>query len=156
MYYRSVPQICPPLATLALVQSAGGGGLIRGIHFLPRLCPPFRRPPTTLCPDRRQRIWRLCRCFLEEYYLYMWQSHVKIEGYSVVNFDRIAVFEAPYRLTSVKGGAHTCFVDVWISTKRIWAPPLTEVQPDTALQTQRCDRNTRWNNLRFLPHIVVR
>ena len=43
----------------------------------------------------------------------------------------IAAFEAPYCWTSVKGWAHTCFVDAWISnksTKRIWAPPLTEVQ----------------------------
>ena len=28
---------------------------------------------------------------------YMWQSRVEIEGYSVAYFDRIAVFEAPYR-----------------------------------------------------------
>ena len=27
---------------------------------------------------------------------YMWQSHVEIEGYSDVYFDRIAVFEVPY------------------------------------------------------------
>ena len=41
----------------------------------------------------------------------MWQSCVEIKGYSVAYFYRIAVFEAPYRLTSVKGGAHMCFVD---------------------------------------------
>ena len=29
--------------------------------------------------------------------LCMWQSRVEIEGYSVAYFDRIAVFEAPYR-----------------------------------------------------------
>ena len=29
--------------------------------------------------------------------LYMWQSRVEIEGYSVVYFNDIAVFEAPYR-----------------------------------------------------------
>ena len=52
----------------------------------------------------------------------MWQSHVEIEGYSDVYFNRIAVFEAPYRWTAVKGGAHT------LSMKRIWALPLTEVQ----------------------------
>ena len=28
--------------------------------------------------------------------LYMWQSRVEIEGYSVAYFDRIAAFEAPY------------------------------------------------------------
>ena len=27
---------------------------------------------------------------------YMWQSHVEIEGYSDVYFNRIAVFEVPY------------------------------------------------------------
>ena len=82
----------------------------------------------------------------------MWQSHVEIEDYSVVYFDRIAMFKAPYRWSSVKGGAHTRFVDsldIHASTKHIWAPPLTEVS-DTVLWTQRCDRNTRQNNLRFL------
>ena len=42
----------------------------------------------------------------------MWQSHVEIEGYSGGYFDHIAVFEALYRWTFVKGGAHTCFVDL--------------------------------------------
>ena len=32
--------------------------------------------------------------------MYMWQSRVKIEGYSVTHFDHIAVFEAPYHWTS--------------------------------------------------------
>ena len=61
----------------------------------------------------------------------MWQSRVEIKGYSVVYFDRIAAFEAPYRWTSVQGGAHKCFVDsldIHASTKHVWAPPLTEVQ----------------------------
>ena len=68
---------------------------------------------------------------------YMWQSCVEIEGYFVVYFDRIAVFEAPYRWTFAKGGAHTRFVDVWIShesTKRIWALPLAEVQRYSTLK----------------------
>ena len=63
--------------------------------------------------------------------MHVWQSCVEIEGYSVAYFDRIAVFEALYHWTSIKGGAHTRFVDAWMSnesTKRIWAPPLTEVQ----------------------------
>ena len=42
---------------------------------------------------------------------YMWQSRVEIEGYSVAYFDRIVAFEAPYRSTFVKGGAHMRFVD---------------------------------------------
>ena len=61
----------------------------------------------------------------------MWQSHVEIEGYSVVYFDRIAAFEVPYCWTSIKGGAHMRFVDlldIHASTKRIWALPLVEVQ----------------------------
>ena len=73
----------------------------------------------------------------------MWQSHVEIDGYSIAYFDRIAVFEVPYRWTSVKGSAHMCFVDAWISnksTKHIWAPPLTEVQEygasNTAMQSK--------------------
>ena len=66
----------------------------------------------------------------------MWQSHVEIEGYSIAYFDRIAAFEALYHWTSVKGGAHMRFLDLWISnnsTKRIWALPLTEVQHYGAL-----------------------
>ena len=52
----------------------------------------------------------------------MWQSHVEIEGYSVAYFDCIAAFEAPYRRTSVKGGAHKRLVDsldIDASTKRV-------------------------------------
>ena len=44
--------------------------------------------------------------------IYMWQSCIEIEGYSIAYFDHIAaVFEVPYRLTSVKGRAHMCLVD---------------------------------------------
>ena len=67
----------------------------------------------------------------------MWQSCVETEGYSIAYFERIAVLEAPYRWTSVKGGAHMCNVDAWISdesTKCVWAPPLTEVQRYGALK----------------------
>ena len=74
---------------------------------------------------------------------YVWQPHVEIEGYSVAYFNRIAVFEAPYHWTSVKGGAHTCFVVAWISNesmKLIW----------TVLRRKPCDQKTRQNNLRFL------
>ena len=52
----------------------------------------------------------------------MWQSRVEIEGYSVTCFDHTTAFKAPYRLTSIKGGAHTCFVDsldIHASTKHI-------------------------------------
>ena len=47
--------------------------------------------------------------------LHMWQYRVEIEGYSIAYFDCIAVFEAPYRLTSIKGGAHMHFVDIYAS-----------------------------------------
>ena len=67
----------------------------------------------------------------------MWQSCVEIEGYSVVYFNCIAAFKAPYCWTSVKGGAYMCFVDsldIHASTKHIWAPPLMEVQRYGALK----------------------
>ena len=60
----------------------------------------------------------------------MWQSCVEIEGYSVAYFDCITAFEAPYRWTSIKGVAHMRFIDsldIHVSTKYVWTPPLTEV-----------------------------
>ena len=50
---------------------------------------------------------------------------------SVVYLDRIVAFKALYRWTSIKGGAHTHFVDslaIHASMKCVWAPLLTEVQ----------------------------
>ena len=71
-------------------------------------------------------------------YVYnMWQSRLEIEGYSVAYFDHIAAFEVPYCWTSVKGGAHTRFVDsldIHATTKCIWAPPLMEDQQYGALK----------------------
>ena len=74
--------------------------------------------------------------FITHWHIHMWQSRVEIEGYSVAYFDRIAAFKAPYRWTSIKGGAHMRFVDsldIHASTKHVWAPPLTEVQRYGAL-----------------------
>ena len=68
----------------------------------------------------------------------MWQSCVKIEGYSIAYFDRIAAFVALYRWTSIKGGAHMRFIDsldIHASTKQVWALPLTEVQQYGASNT---------------------
>ena len=48
-------------------------------------------------------------------YIHVWQSHVEIEDHSIAYFGRIAVFEALYGWTPVKGGAHMCFIDAWIS-----------------------------------------
>ena len=69
------------------------------------------------------------------------------------------IFQAHHRVwcaiarwTSAKGGAHTHYVNAWISdpsTKRIWAPPLGK-RSATSRQTQWCARNTRRNNIRFL------
>ena len=58
---------------------------------------------------------------------------VEIEDYSVAYFDRIAAFKVPYRWTSIKGRAHTRFVDslhIRASTKHVhvWALPLIKVQ----------------------------
>ena len=50
-------------------------------------------------------------------YLYMWQSRVEMEGYSVVYFDHIAAAELPLRV-----GLHMRFVDsldIHASTKRV-------------------------------------
>ena len=91
----------------------------------------------------------------------MWQScvHVEIEVYSVTYFDHTAAFEAPYRWTSIKGwGAHTCFIDAWISNKLmkcIWAPPLMEVQQYAISNMAQNDQNTWRNNLRFLHRTVT-
>ena len=59
-------------------------------------------------------------------------------------------------LNSIKGGAHTCFMDVWI-LMNLWSAneprPLRKFSV-TALRRQKCDWN--WNNLQFLhglPHI---
>ena len=66
----------------------------------------------------------------------MWQSRVETEDYSVVCFDCIAVFKAPYRWTFIKGRARTRSVDsLHASTKHahVWTPPLTELQRHGAL-----------------------
>ena len=80
----------PPLATLALVKIAGG--LYAGCDIFSRDYALSGCSPTTSCG--RQRVWRLCSCYLEECYsVYMWQSRVEIVGHSVAYFDRIAVFK---------------------------------------------------------------
>ena len=45
----------------------------------------------------------------------MWQSRVEIEHYSAAYFDRVTAFKALQRSTSVKGGAHTHYVDLHVS-----------------------------------------
>ena len=85
----------------------------------------------------------------------MWQSRVEIEGYSVLYFDCIAAFEASYRWTSVKGGAHMHFLDlldIHASMKRDKPSPWRKFS-DTALQTQKCDQNTRHDFYMGLPHM---
>ena len=99
---RSIPQIRPSFCNLRLSTKCRGRGLYaRCDIFSCNYVLPSGAPPTTSCPDRRrQRIWRLCR--LEGCYSYLWQSHVEIESYSIVRFDCIP---APYRWSSIKGGA---------------------------------------------------
>ena len=41
----------------------------------------------------------------------MWQSQVENEHYSVAYFDHTRAFTTLYLLTSVKGEAHTCYVE---------------------------------------------
>ena len=67
------------------------------------------------CKKKNPKITWLCCAHYYRYknfmQNYMWQSRVEIEGYSVAYFDRIVAFEAPYRWTSVKGGAYMHFVN---------------------------------------------
>ena len=72
-----------------------------------------------------------CRNQVLEYY-------VKLEDYSIVYFNHIAVLKEPYHWTSVKGGAHMLFIDlldIHASTKHVRAPPLTQVQQYGASNT---------------------
>ena len=43
---------------------------------------------------------------------HMWQSQVEIKDYSVAYFDHVTAFVALYRSISVKGGAHTRYVEL--------------------------------------------
>ena len=105
--YHSAPQIHPPFCNLSLSTNRKGGLYVGCDIFSRDYTLPSGAPPTTSC--RGQHIWRLCSCYLEQCYLYMWQSRVEILGYSVTYFDHIAVFEAPYGWTAVGAGL-TCFV----------------------------------------------
>ena len=83
----------------------------------------------------------------------MWQSRVEIKGYSVAYFNHITAFEAPYRWTSVIGGAHIHFIallDIHASTKHAWAPSLTEVQRYGASNTTMRSKYVTEYNLWFL------
>ena len=56
----------------------------------------------------------------------MWQSRIEIIYYSI---ERITEFDALERWTSAKGGAHTSYVNAWISDmskKCVWNLPLAE------------------------------
>ena len=80
----------------------------------------------------------------------MWQSHVDIEGYSVMYFDRIAAFETPYRWTSIMGGAHIHFIDsldTHASTKHVWTPPLMEAHMSSTLNGSSVIRCLKYSNM---------
>ena len=44
----------------------------------------------------------------------MWQSHLQIKDYSVMYFDHVATFQAPYHRTFVKGRA-SCIYETHMS-----------------------------------------
>ena len=60
--------------------------------------------------------------------------------------------KVPYRWTSVKGGAHMCFVDAWISSDLRNTYELLPYRKfsDMVLRRQQCYQNTWQNDLRFL------
>ena len=59
--------------------------------------------------------------------LYMWQSRIEIEYYSVAYFERITEFDALLRWTSAKGGALCKRMNIWcVHVARVWAPPQAE------------------------------
>ena len=91
--------------------------------------------------------------------IYMWQSRLEIEGYSVVYFEHITAFEAQYCLTSIKGMAHTRFVDlldIHASTKHVRSPTLNR---SSAIRHFKCSNAIEIRNrITFdfytgLPHI---
>ena len=53
----------------------------------------------------------MCICVYYVCDVYMWQSQVENKHYSVAYFNRTRAFKALYLRTSVKGGAHTCYIE---------------------------------------------
>ena len=43
---------------------------------------------------------------------HMWQSRVEIERYSVAYFNHVTAFKALSHISSVKGRAHACYIDL--------------------------------------------
>ena len=88
--YRSVLQIRPPPFCNVSLSANHRGAYTRDATFSLASTPSLLVPRPQLYvednafDDFAVAIW------------YMWQSHVEIEGYSDVYFDRIAVFEVPY------------------------------------------------------------
>ena len=62
-----------------------------------------------------------------------WQDGRLQNGMALLGYCTLAHL----KWCTINGGAHTCFIDVWISNtskKHVWAPPLTEVlDPDYML-----------------------
>ena len=87
----------------------------------------------------------------------MWQSQVEIEHYSIVYFDRITVFKALYRRTSVKRGAGMHCVNV-VSIHEFTQSP--SLNGSSALECfKRCNVIEIRNRIMFdfylgLPHTV--
>ena len=73
----------------------------------------------------------------------MWQSRVEIKHYSVAYFNHTAAFEALERRTSVKGGAHTHYVNTYhVYTARM-SPALNR---SSALERFECSSAIKIRN----------
>ena len=82
--------------------------------------------------------------------LFLSQSHVGIENYSVVYFKCITAFKVRYHWSSVEGRAHMHFVnslDIYTSAKHIWAPHVQQYNASNTVM--------RRNNLPFLHGTVT-
>ena len=82
--------------------------------------------------------------------------HVLVVGcknHENLDLAKISCYTVNVYITSIKGGAHTCFIGVWIldtSVQHVWAPPLAEVLHYSALDAVMCLK-TQWNSVWFLP-----
>ena len=139
--YPHCPANTPPPFCNLILSTKRRGAYTRDATFSLAITPSLPVPR----PQRRVQIEDNA---FDDFAVAIWKD--------VINFIHVAVPCRNRRLfrrvfwshccwTSVKGGAHTCFVDVWISNDLRSA-----YEPPTPLTAQRYDRNTRLNNLRFL------
>ena len=80
-------------------------------------------------------------------------------SFSVAYFDRITAFETLCCWTSIKGGAQFVgSLDIYASTKRVWAPPLAKVQQYSASNSNAIEIRDRitFDFYMGLPHILTK